>query len=58
MNLAAMSFKVYNSPKNQRYLRDLFYRMARDEQLTKGAKGEQGFRVVVLTEKEYQELTK
>ena len=58
MNIASKSFAIFNPSGHQRYLRDLFYRMARDEELTDKSKGDAEFYIVVLTEKEFQELQK
>lgn len=58
MSNAATSFKVHAPKGHQRYLRDLFYRMARDEELTTKANGDEQFVIAVYTEKEYREMMK
>lgn len=57
MNLAAKSFSVFTTD-TQRYVRDLAYRLLRDEAMTEARKGESEFVVVVYTKEEFAELKK
>jgi len=48
-------FKVYTSD-NARYVRDLAYRMMRDEQMVTPSKTESEFVIVVYTKEQFKKL--
>jgi hypothetical protein len=48
-------FSVYTTD-NERYVRDLAYRMMRDEAMTTPSKGETEYVVVVMTKAEFEKF--